>query len=42
MLNQKQMINRLNKANEKNIPITNFGVVLAYLNGILDRVSEVF
>ncbi|BDR67046.1 [FeFe] hydrogenase H-cluster maturation GTPase HydF [Clostridium tetani] len=42
MLNQKQMINRLNKANEKNISITNFGVVLAYLNGILDRVSEVF
>ncbi|KGI40076.1 [FeFe] hydrogenase H-cluster maturation GTPase HydF [Clostridium tetani] len=42
MLNQKQMINRLNKANEKNIPITNFGVVLAYLNGILDRVSKVF
>ncbi|QBD84883.1 [FeFe] hydrogenase H-cluster maturation GTPase HydF [Clostridium tetani] len=42
MLNQKQMINRLNKANEKNIPITNFGVVLAYLNGLLKRVSEVF
>ncbi|NME94947.1 [FeFe] hydrogenase H-cluster maturation GTPase HydF [Clostridium cochlearium] len=42
MLNKKQMVNRLNKAREKNIPITNFGVVLAYLNGILDRVSEIF
>ncbi|NMA57320.1 [FeFe] hydrogenase H-cluster maturation GTPase HydF [Clostridium cochlearium] len=42
MLNKKQMVNRLNKAKEKNIPITNFGVVLAYLNGILDRVSEIF
>lgn len=42
MLNRKQMINRINKAKEKDIPITNFGVVLAYLNGILDRVSEVF
>ncbi|RXI37723.1 [FeFe] hydrogenase H-cluster maturation GTPase HydF [Clostridium tetani] len=42
MLNQKQMINRLNKANEKNIPITNFGVALAYLNGLLKRVSEMF
>ncbi|NOH14946.1 [FeFe] hydrogenase H-cluster maturation GTPase HydF [Clostridium cochlearium] len=42
MLNKKQMVNRLNKAREKNIPITNFGVVLAYLNGILDRVCEAF
>ena len=42
MINRKQMINRLNKAKENNVPITNFGVVLAYLNGILDRVSEVF
>ena len=42
MINRTQMLNRLNKAKENSIPITNFGVVLAYLNRILDRVSEVF
>ncbi len=42
MLNQKTMITRINICRENNIPITNYGVVLAYLSGILDRSLEIF
>ena len=37
MINQKEVSSRLKLLNEKNIPVTNYGVLLAYLNGILDR-----
>ena len=42
MINKKQMISRLNFAVEKNIPITNYGMVLAFVNNTLDRVTEPF
>jgi [FeFe] hydrogenase H-cluster maturation GTPase HydF len=42
MLNQKTMITRINICRENNVPITNYGVVLAYLSGILDRSLEIF
>ena len=42
MLNQKTMQTRIQLCQEKNIAITNYGVVLAALNGILDRSVEVF
>ncbi len=42
MMNRKSMTTRIMYCEEKNIPITNFGVTLAFLNGILDRSIEIF
>lgn len=42
MFTRKQLMSRLIEAAEQNIPITNYGVALAYMNGILDRVVSVF
>ena len=40
MMNRKAMLNRINKAKEYNIPIVNYGVLISYLNNILDRSLE--
>lgn len=40
MVNRKTVINRINYCKEKKIAITNYGVILAYLNGILERSIE--
>jgi len=42
MLNKKTMQSRIMLAKENCIPIVNYGVILAYLNGIYDRSLEVF
>ncbi|MCR1897665.1 [FeFe] hydrogenase H-cluster maturation GTPase HydF [Irregularibacter muris] len=42
MVNRKTMENRIRICQEKNLPITNYGVLLAYLTGILDRTLEIF
>lgn len=42
MINKRTIQNRLILFEEKGIPVTNYGVILAYLNGILDRASKVF
>lgn len=42
MMNQKTMETRISICRENNVPITNYGVVLAYLSGILDRSLEIF
>lgn len=42
MVTRKQLINRTNMAVNKNIPISNYGMTLAYLNGIFDRAMEPF
>lgn len=42
MLNKKTMESRIMLAEEKGIPIVNYGVLLAYFNGIYDRSLEVF
>lgn len=42
MLNRQQMMNRIKKAERANVPITNYGVFLAYANGILNRALEPF
>lgn len=38
MLNRKQMMNRVVEAKKQNIPMTNYGVAIAQLLGILDKV----
>lgn len=40
MFNRKQVISRVDLAKKKAIPMSNYGVVLAYLNGILDKVCS--
>ena len=42
MLNKKAVVSRLLKCRNLGIPITNYGIILAYLNGILARCSEIF
>lgn len=41
MLNSNELKYRMNLANEKNIPFTNYGIVIAYINGILKRSCEI-
>ncbi|GAA0124339.1 [FeFe] hydrogenase H-cluster maturation GTPase HydF [Clostridium sp. CTA-19] len=42
MINRKTVLNRVRLCKEKNVPITNYGVLIAYLNGILDRAKSIF
>lgn len=42
MLNRRQMLNRLQKSREAGVPIVNYGILLAYLNGILERTLAPF
>lgn len=42
MLNEREMEYRLACAKDQNIPITNYGVLIAYMQGILKRSLEIF
>ncbi len=42
MINKRTVQNRLEMFAKSNVLVTNYGVVLAYLNGILDRASKIF
>ena len=42
MLNEHEMKSRIKKAKEQKIPIVNYGMAIAYMNGILDRAMEIF
>ncbi|HOQ01959.1 MAG TPA: [FeFe] hydrogenase H-cluster maturation GTPase HydF [Acetivibrio sp.] len=42
MLNKKEMGYRLNTAKEKNVAITNYGMLIAYVHGILPRALQPF
>lgn len=37
MVNRQYILSRINQAKSQKIPITNYGITIAYLNGILDR-----
>jgi [FeFe] hydrogenase H-cluster maturation GTPase HydF len=39
MFNRKYVLSRIEEAKQQNVPITNYGVAIAYLQGILDKVS---
>ena len=41
-LNEKEMKYRLKCTNDNKIPMTNYGTLIAYMNGILERSIEVF
>lgn len=42
MINKRTIQNRLAIFEKENVPVTNYGIILGYLNGILDRASRVF
>lgn len=42
MINETEMKSRTKQALNQNIPIVNYGMAIAYMNGILDRALEIF
>lgn len=42
MLTQRELRNRISKAKESNVPITNYGVVISQTQGVLERVLSPF
>ena len=42
MLNEQEMQSRIKKAKEQNIQIVNYGMAIAFMNGILERAMEIF
>ncbi len=42
MFNRQQLMSRIKKANIEGMPITNFGIAIAHINGILGRVLSAF
>lgn len=39
MFNRRHVLSRVEKAKSQNIPMTNYGVTIAYLQGILDKIE---
>lgn len=39
MFNRKYVLNRIEQARSQKVPMTNYGVVIAYLTGILDKIE---
>lgn len=42
MLNRREMNYRIDLARESGVPIVNYGILIAYLKGILERSVELF
>ncbi len=42
MTNKREILSRVFRASSQNIPITNYGVVIAYCKGILERSLKIF
>lgn len=42
MLNRRAMLYRINEAKAQNVPIVNYGVLIAYVQGILERALKPF
>ena len=42
MLNEKEMKSRIEAARNQGVPIVNYGMLISYVNGILDRAMKVF
>lgn len=40
MINEKEMKYRINEAIRQGVPITNYGIVISYVNGILERIIK--
>lgn len=42
MINQREIGVRLSQMEQNELPVTNYGILLAYLSGVLDRSIEIF
>ena len=42
MINRNEMMHRIDTAKQNNIPVVNYGILIACVQGILDRVLEPF
>ncbi len=42
MINEAEMQSRQARAKVQNIPMVNYGMAIAYMNGILDRALKIF
>ena len=42
MTNRKEILSRIMIANSKQVPITNYGIVISYCIGILERATKIF
>ena len=42
MHNRREILSRINKCESVNVPITNYGVCISELKGVLERVLEAF
>ncbi|MBQ9245935.1 [bacterium] len=42
MLKEQEVLNRYKHAQSQNIPVSNYGITIAYLNGILKRSIQIF
>ncbi len=42
MVTRTQILRRLEKLREKKVPVSNYGLAIAYCNGIFDRATELF
>ena len=42
MLNEREMQYRLRRSAERNVPMTNYGIAIAHMHGILDRALAPF
>jgi len=42
MLNEREVKYRMKSATDQNVPFTNYGIAIAYMNGILNRSIEIF
>ena len=42
MLNEREMQTRLERAKRQKVPMTNYGILIAYTHGILKRSVEIF
>jgi hypothetical protein len=38
MFNRRYVVSRIDRAKAQNIPMTNYGITIAHLTGILDKI----
>ena len=42
MLNEREVLYRLREAERQGVPFINYGLLIAYMQGILERATRVF
>lgn len=42
MINRKEVLNRINEAGNRHIPITNYGILISHIHGALERTIRMF